>query len=458
MISEPPVGVGDDADPTRNVGLPVVRRAVIAAAMGNAMEWYDYGVFTSGAITTTIGAQFFPGTGNAAVKSFTLLALSFIVRPFGGAILGPIGDKIGRQRILALTVLMMSGGTFLVGVLPTFSGPYSFGYGAMALVMLLRLVQGFSTGGEYGGAATFMAEYAPAPRRGFFGSFLEFGTLSGYVLGNVMVLAVTLGMGTGTPFFHQWGWRIPFLLALPLGVIGLYMRLRLEDTPTFRASARAGQRADRAPLAETLTRHWRMLLKLVGIVLLLNVADYTVLTTMPTYFTTQLHYSATTSTVIVIVVELLMMAVITPLGALSDRIGRKPLMLTTAIGYIVLSYPAFMLMQTHSLAALVAGFVIVALLLVCILAVIGSTFPAMFPTRVRYGGVAIGYNVSTSIFGGTAGLVIETLIGLTGDNYIPAYYLILAGVIGLAPILLLRETAKVPMNAIAPEPERQATP
>jgi MHS family proline/betaine transporter-like MFS transporter len=435
-------------DPAGEADLGTVRRAVAAAAMGNAMEWYDYGVFTAGAITTTIGAQFFPGTGNAALKSFTLLALSFIVRPFGGAVFGPLGDKIGRQRVLALTVLLMSGGTFLVGVLPVFSGPYSLGFGAMALVMFLRLAQGFSTGGEYGGAATFMAEYAPARRRGFFGSFLEFGTLSGYVLGNIVVLAVTLGIGPTTPAFQAWGWRIPFFAALPLGVIGLYLRLKLEDTPVFDALGRAGQRARKAPFRETLTNHWPMILKLIGIVFLLNVADYTLLTTMPTYFTTQLHYSTTTSTAIIIGVELLMMAVISPLGALSDRIGRKPLLVTMAVGYIVLSYPAFALMQTRSLAALVIGYLIVALLLVLVLAVIGSTFPAMFPTRVRYGAFAIGYNVSTSVFGGTAGLVIESVIKLTGDNYVPAYYLILAGVIGLVPILLIPETARVPMYKI----------
>jgi MFS transporter, MHS family, proline/betaine transporter len=434
--------------PTSEVGLPVVRRAVAAAAMGNAMEWYDYGVFTAGAITTTIGSQFFPGTGNAAVKSFTLLAMSFLVRPIGGAILGPIGDKIGRQKILALTVLMMSGGTFLVGVLPTFSGPYSFGYGAMVLVMLLRLIQGFSTGGEYGGAATFMAEYAPPAKRGFYGSFLEVGTLTGYVLGNVVVLACTLGFGSTSQFFTQWGWRIPFLIALPLGIVGLYLRLKLEDTPTFKAAAKSGQRPEKIPLLETLTRHWRMILNLIGIVLLLNVADYILLTTMPTYFTTQLHVSDTTSSLIIIGVELLMMAVLAPLGALSDRIGRKPLLIAMAVGYIVLSYPAFRLMQTHNLVALIIGFVIVALLLALILAVIGSTFPAMFPTRVRYGAMAIGYNLSTSIFGGTAGLVVESLINATGDNNIPAYYLILAGVIGLVPILLMPETSKVPMNQI----------
>jgi MHS family proline/betaine transporter-like MFS transporter len=441
-------GTTQAADPTREIDSGVVRRAVTASAMGNAMEWYDYGVFTAGAITTTIGALFFPGSGNAVLKSFVLLAASFIVRPFGGAIFGPLGDKIGRRRVLAATMLLMSGGTFLVGVLPTYSGPYSIGIGASVLVLVLRLVQGFSTGGEYGGAATFIAEYAPTRRRGFFGSFLEFGTLSGFILGNVVVLAITLGLGSGSPAFQSWGWRIPFLLALPLGLVGLYLRMRLEDTPTFQALAKAGRTPDRAPFRETVTRHWRMILNLIGVVLLLNVADYTVLTTMPTYITAQLHFSTTTSTLVIIGAELLQMALISPLGALSDRIGRKPLLYTAAIGYIVLSYPAFWLMHTRHLAGLVAGFVILAVLLVCILAVIGSTFPAMFPTRVRYGSFAIGYNLSTSIFGGTAGLVIETLITLTGNTYVPAYYLMGAGVIGLIPVMLMPETSQVPMTSI----------
>jgi MHS family proline/betaine transporter-like MFS transporter len=416
--------------------------------MGNAMEWYDYGVFTMGAITATIGSVFFPGHGNAAVESLLLLAISFVVRPLGGLVLGPIGDKIGRQKVLALTVLMMSGGTCLVGALPTFSGPYSFGYGALVLIILLRLVQGFSTGGEYGGAATFMAEYAPAKKRGFYGSFLEVGTLSGYIVGALVVLAVSLGLGASSTAFAEWGWRIPFLFALPLGIVGLYMRLKLEDTPTFRAASAAGDTADKAPIGEVFTTHWRMVLNLVGIVLLLNVADYMLLTTMPTYFTTSLHLSDTASTVFVVIVEAIMLCCLPFLGGLSDRIGRKPLLLTAAIGYIVLSYPCFWLMQRHNTAELIVGFLIMGLLLACMLAVIASTFPAMFPTRVRYGAMAIGYNVSTAAFGGTVGVITETLISATGNNNIPAFYLIIAGVIGLVPIILVPETVAVPMNQI----------
>ncbi|TVT22712.1 MFS transporter [Amycolatopsis acidiphila] len=429
-----------------------VKRAVIASAMGNATEWYDYGVFTSGAIATSIGTVFFPGEGNAVLKSLALVAIGFVVRPFGGAFFGPLGDKIGRQKVLAITILMMSGCTFLVGCLPTYAGGYAIGIGAPILILLLRLIQGFSTGGEYGGAATFIAEYAPTKRRGFWGSFLEFGTLTGYVLGNVVVLAVTLSFTAEQ--VGSWAWRIPFFVALPLGLVGLYLRTKLEDTPEFQRLEKAGEKSEKAPLKETLTENWRMILNLIGIVLLLNIADYMLLTTMPTYFTDTLKINDNTSTLIIICVEIVQMALIAPLGALSDRIGRKPLLLTAAIGYIVLSYPSIKLMQSGNLALLIVGFGVVALLLVLMLAVIGSTFPAMFPTRVRYGSFAIGYNVSTSIFGGTCGVIVTALIHGTGNEDWPAFYLMIAAAIALVPILRIPETARVPIATI----EVQAAP
>ncbi len=358
---------------------------------------------------------------------------------------------MGRRVVLAATILIMSGCTFLVGVLPTYA---AIGIAAPVLLLLLRVIQGFSTGGEYGGAATCIAEFAPTKRRGFFGSFLEFGTLSGYVLGQVVVLAVVATCTSAQ--LSAWGWRIPFLIALPLGLVGLYLRTRLEETPTFKLQERNGQRPDHAPLRETLFGNWKMILNLIGIVILLNVADYMLLTTMPSYFTQYLHVSDTESGLIIIGVELAQMALIAPLGALSDRIGRKPLLLASAIGFVVLSYPAIKLMQMGNIFTLILGFAIVAFLLLLILAVIGSTFPAMFPTRVRYGSFAIGYNISTSLFGGTTGVVVVALINATGDKDIPAYYLIAAGLIGLLPILLIPETARVPMSKISADRKQTA--
>src|SRR6202000_2276458 len=230
-------------------------------------------------------------------------------------------------------------------------------------------------------------------------------------------------------------WRIPFLVALRLGLVGLYLRTRLEDTPAFRDMAKAGKVA-KSPLRDTIVHNWRMILNLIGIVFLLNVADYTILTFMPSFLTDDLHIGDTTAQLTPIGVEVAMMVVITFVGRLSDRIGRKPLLLTAAIGYVVLAYPALALMTAGGTVRLVIGFAILGALLVLMLAVIGSTFPAMFPTRVRYGSFAIGYNVSTSAFGGTAPFVITAVISATHTNFIPAYYLIIAGLVAIVPILL----------------------
>jgi MHS family proline/betaine transporter-like MFS transporter len=361
-----------------------------------------------------------------------------------------MGDRLGRKRVLAATIILMSGSTFVIGILPDYN---TIGIIAPLALLAVRLVQGFSTGGEYGGAATMIAEYAPTHRRGFFGSFLEFGTLTGYILGAGLVFIMDLALSEGA--MDSWGWRIPFLVALPLGVVGLYVRTRIEDTPTFQAMEQEGKKAQ-SPLKETLEHYWRVIVMLIGIVFLLNVADYTLLTFMPSYLVDFLDMNDDTAQLITIGVEFAMMAVILPLGHLSDLIGRKPLLKASAIGYLFLSWPAFALMQSENMLGVAAGYAIVGGLLVLMLAVIGATFPAMFPTKVRYGAFAIGYNISTSLFGGTAAVLVGSLIDVTGSNYIPAYYLMIAAAVALVPIFKIPETAGVPIekagNERAPEP------
>ncbi|MFI0367768.1 MFS transporter [Actinomadura sp. 1N219] len=442
----------DAAASTDEADVAAVHKAVIASAIGNCVEWFDFGVFSAGVMTAIIGTVFFPedAGGSASLRSFALIAAAFLARPFGGMFFGPMGDKLGRKRVLATTIMLMSGSTFMIGILPGYG---TIGVAAPLLLLLVRLVQGFSTGGEYGGAATMIAEYAPTRRRGFFGSFLEMGTLTGYILGAGLVLLMDLALTTEA--MHGWGWRIPFLLSLPLGLVGLYVRTRIEDTPTFQRMEEAGKKAQ-SPLKETLEHYWRVILMLIGIVFLLNVADYTLLTFMPSYLVDFLEMNDTTAQLITIGVEAVMIMVIVPLGALSDRIGRKPLLITAAVGYIVLSWPAFALMQTENAIGVALGYAIVGGLLVLILAVIAATFPAMFPTKVRYGAFAIGYNISTSLFGGTAAVLVGSLIDATGSNYVPAYYLMLAGLVALVPIMKIPETAGVPIEQAgelkAPEP------
>jgi MHS family proline/betaine transporter-like MFS transporter len=417
-----------------------LKRAIGAAAIGNCMEWFDFGVYSY--VAATIGRVFFPAhnpTGEL-LSSFGTFAVAFVARPFGGLFFGPLGDKVGRQAVLATTILLMAASTFIVGVLPGYA---EIGVWAPILLIIARLVQGFSTGGEYGGAATFMVEYAPDRNRGFLCSWLEFGTLSGFSLGAGLVTLFTFLLPA--PDMHAWGWRIPFLLAAPLGVVGLYLRLKLEDTPAYQGLEEAGK-VEKSPLKVILVEHWREVLDCIGIVILLNVADYTLLSYMPSYLQSTLHIRGQTALLIVICVMLCMMMLITPIGALSDRIGRKPVLIAACIGFFVLAYPAVRLMTQNNVFLTALGLAILGVLLVMLLGTLPSTLPALFPTNIRYGGFAVAYNISTSAFGGTAPLAITYLISATGNDFIPAFYIMVAAVIAIVPILLMTETARAPLR------------
>ncbi|KHE73785.1 MFS transporter [Kocuria marina] len=410
-----------------------VRRAVAASAIGNATEWFDYGVYAVSVVYIT--QNFFPGEAGTLLALSTF-ALSFLVRPLGGLFWGPLGDRLGRKKILALTIILMAGATFCIGILPTHA---TIGFVAPVLLVLLRVIQGFSTGGEYGGAATFMAEYAPDKKRGFLGSFLEFGTLGGFALGSLIVLMGEVTLGNDA--MMEWGWRIPFLLAGPLGLIGLYLRSKLADSPVFLELEEAGHSEESAGMAlkELVTTYWKPMLIMAGLVVSVNVVNYTLLSYMPTYLEGQTEMSSQTVLTIMFIAQFAMMLVIPFAGKLSDKLGRKPMWYFSLIGLIVMSIPMYMLMANGFWWALL-GFAVLGLLYIPQLACISATFPAMFPTQVRYAGFAITYNVSTAIFGGTAPLVNEALIEATGNPLIPAFYMMGACVIGLIAAKFMKET------------------
>lgn len=428
------------------------RKAIAAGAIGNATEWYDFGVY--GFLVATVGSQFFPGADPATqtLSAFAAFAASFVIRPLGSLFFGPLGDKIGRKRVLAITIIMMAGSTAVIGVLPTHA---QLGIWAPVLLVLAKMIQGFSTGGEYAGAATFISEYAPDKRRGFWGSWLEFGTLAGFTGGALLVTAFTLILPA--PAMNSWGWRIPFLIALPLGIIGLYLRTRLEETPVFQ-EVTAEHGATRSPLRELLSRHWREMVICLGLVVLLNIADYVMLVYLQDYLTQILGISTNSALVMICGVLIAMMVVIVPLGVLSDRIGRKPLLFTSGLGFLVLSYPAFWLLSQKSIPLTLAGLAIIGFFLVCYLAVVGSTLPAIFDTKVRYAGFAISYNISTSLFGGTAPFVITLLVKETGNNYMPAFYLMVAAAVSIVPMLVLKETARQPLRGTVAAERLEAGP
>lgn len=418
----------------------LARKSVAGSAIGNAIEWFDYGIY--GYLIVYISELFFTFGEDAGalprILAFSTFAISFIVRPLGGTVLGPLGDRIGRRKILIFTIVMISVSTACIAALPTFD---QVGFLAPLMLVLLRMIQGFSAGGEYAGAAVFMSEHAPDDKRGKYGSFLEFGTLAGFSGAAILCTVLTLIVGTDG-MMAGW-WRLPFALTLLLGGIALWMRRHLEEPETFTQDTAKHEEVESATkvLGMLLKHYPAQLFKLFGFIVLVNVAFYLVLTYMPSYLTATLGHGATESNLTLVFIQLLMIALIVPLGALSDRIGRKPLLITASAGFVLLPVPAVQLMQTGGLVGQIIGIGVLGLLLVVLLSTISSTLPALFPTAVRYSGFAIGYNLSTAIFGGTAAVANEALIELTGSSLVPGWYLVGAGVIGLVSVLTFRETA-----------------
>ncbi|MFJ6750115.1 MULTISPECIES: glycine betaine/L-proline transporter ProP [unclassified Streptomyces] len=451
---------------------PEVRRAVSAAALGNTMEWFDFGVYAY--LAGTLGRVFFPSSspGAQVVSTFATFAAAFLVRPLGGLVFGPLGDRIGRKRVLAATMIMMAISTFAVGFLPTYA---AVGFAAPILLLVCRLVQGFSTGGEYAGATTYIAEYAPDKRRGFLGSWLDFGTFVGYSLGSGLVTILTAVLGDDG--MVDWGWRLPFLVAGPLGLIGLYMRLRLEETPAFQREAELAHEAaekSRAEggddpiedarqsghgrLKEIFTQHWEAVLICMGLVLLYNVTNYMVTSYLPTFMTETLGEDDLTAQLLVLGTMIVVVLTITTVGRTSDRWGRRPVFMAGSLAMIVLAIPAVLLIREGGILLPAFGCLILGLLLVCFAGTSASTLPALFPTRLRYGALSISFNISVSLFGGTTPLIASALVQATGSEMIPAYYLMVAGAIGFIATFFLHETAGKPLRGSGPmvENEEQA--
>jgi len=429
---------------------PLLKRAVGASALGNCMEWFDFGVYSY--LAAVIGKVFFPGAspGVQVNSSFATFAAAFVVRPLGGLVFGPLGDRIGRQKVLATTMIMMALGTFAIGVIPGYG---TIGIAAPLLLLLARMVQGFSTGGEYGGATTFVAEYSPDRRRGFLSSWLDFGTFVGYALGSALVTLLHVLLGDDQML--AWGWRVPFLIAGPLGVIGLYMRLKLEESPAFQQQLDEHEKslAQKSVGSEfrTIVRgHWPELLICMGIVLLYNVTNYMVTGYLPTYQTETLHRSSDFADLLVLLGMVWIVLLITFIGRLSDRVGRRSVYGVAAAAMIVLSVPAFELIKTPGFWAPVAGVLLLSTLLACFAAPSAATLPALFPTAVRYAAMGIGFNISVAAFGGTTPLATAALVEATGNDLMPAFYLMAAGLIGLVTVKFLPESAQVPLRGSRP--------
>lgn len=419
----------------------VLRKVIAASAIGNFVEWFDFAVY--GFLAVILSTLFFP-PGNdslALLQTFAVFAVAFALRPLGGIFFGSLGDRIGRKRVLAMTVLLMAASTTLIGLLPTYA---SIGLAAPVLLALARCIQGFSAGGEYAGACAFVMEHAPAEQKARYGSFIPVSTFSAFA--SAAAIAYLLTQQLSEQAMQDWGWRIPFLIAAPLGLVGLYMRSRLDESPAFRALAH--QQVPHSPLRETLQQHGRTIVALTAFISATALSFYMFTTYLTTYM--QVVGGASRSTALLAsLVALTFAALLCPLvGRYSDRVGRRKTVLSAGLGLIIAVYPAFQLAATGSLWPSALGASLLAIGAVTCGVVTAVLMSEQFPTRVRYTASAFTYNLAYTLFGGTAPLIATWLIETSGNRLSPAFYLILIAILALIGGLSLPESSRTPLHRV----------
>lgn len=423
------------------VSQPRRREAVVAGVIGNVLEWYDFAVY--GYLVPVISQLFFPSVNayHSLLTTLAVFGVGFVMRPVGAVVFGVFGDRYGRRRALSLVIFLMAISTFAVGLLPSFAEAGLLG---PVLLVVCRLAQGLSAGGEWGGSTAYIVEFAGEGRRGYVGSWQQVSVGAGFLLGSLA--AMVLARNLAPAALLSWGWRVPFLLGIVVGLLGAYLRWRLDDTPKFTEIEEHGEVA-KAPLIETATRYPRETLLAFGLTLHNTVAYYIALVYIPTWFTKEAHLSAGTA-LLISTISLLTFVVLIPItGALSDRIGRRPVLIISCLGYIALTYPLFLFASSGGVMACFAMQLVLVIFLAFYAGAAPATYAEIFPTRVRYTALSIGYNVAVAVFGGFAPYIATWLIGITGGNKLaPTFYVIAAAVISFLILTRTRETAFAPMK------------
>jgi MHS family proline/betaine transporter-like MFS transporter len=409
-----------------------IYKLIAATSIGNALEFYDLVVY--GYFAATLSKLFFPTTDKTVSLLLTLgtFALSYLARPVGAFVLGSYSDRKGRKASLTLSIAMMTLGTGMVALMPSYA---AIGVLAPIGIFASRLLQGFSAGGEFGSSTAFLTEHAPA-RSGFMASW-QFASQGASVLvasafGAVLTSTLTPAQLEG------WGWRIPFLFGLLIGPVGMYIRRHVDETPEFERTETAA-----SPIREVLATQKERLLVSIGSLVLTTTANYMLLY-MPTYASRQLGLSPSSGFIATLAAGFIVMVLTPMVGHWSDKVGRTRIMLGAGSIFFVTIYPAFMFMNAHpSMLTLLAAVVWVAVLKAIYFAPIPALMSDLFPTRTRTTGMAVGYNVGTTLFGGFTPLAVASLIALTGNNLAPGFYLMIAAIISLFTLVWARKRLKV---------------
>ncbi len=425
----------------------IVKKVALSSFLGNFIEWFDYGSYAYYAVI--ISAVLFsaddPDTADL-IGTFAVFAISFVMRPIGALFWGSMGDKKGRKWTLSVSIFLMSGATFLIGCLPTYA---AIGFGAPLLLLLLRMIQGFSAAGEYAGAATFLAEYAPTKKRGLYCSLVPASTAVGLLAASALAFATTALLSQEAVL--SWGWRVPFLLAGPLGFIAHYIRTKLEDSPTYQAMQEvvSGEEGDTPhPVRDLFRGHLRELIISFGACTLNAVGFYAVLTYLPTYLETAVGMPTGEAQMATNIALVVYVAFIFISGKMSDRFGRKKMLVTACVLFVLLTVPAFLILNTAQF-----GLVLIAELALCFIltlndGTLSSYLTETFPTEMRYTGFALSFNLANAIFGGTAPMISTWLIAVTGSTMSPAWYMVAVALVALVAMALSHENSHKHLDEI----------
>ncbi|MFI0371933.1 MFS transporter [Actinomadura sp. 1N219] len=418
-----------------------LRRVALASLVGTAIEWYDFFIYGTAAVLV-FAPQFFPGSSDLAgtLAAFSTLAVGFLARPLGGALMGHFGDRVGRKSMLVLSLLLMGSATFAIGLLPTYA---DIGVWAPILLVLLRFLQGFGVGGEWGGAVLLAVENAPAGKRGFYGSFPQMGVPAGVILSNSVFLLILAT--AGKQGFIDWAWRLPFLGSIVLVAAGMLIRAKIGETPEF--EERQSRGVQRNPLLSVIKNNPRQLLLAGGTFLANNAIGYVMIVYMLSYGTKTLKLSQNTMLTLVLVASFVWLVTLPIFSAMSDRVGRSPVFLGGGLVLLVWSIPFFVLLDTKTIPLMVVAVVVTALGLSATYGPQAALFAELFDADVRYSGASLGYQVGAIFGGGFAPFIAAWLQGTTGSSLWVGVYLTALALISLVSIHVLRGQARTTVEA-----------
>jgi MFS transporter, MHS family, proline/betaine transporter len=417
-----------------------MRKVILSTMVGNGLEWYDYALYAYS--TLIISKLFFPEGNETAhlLATFGIFAVGFIARPFGGIFFGIIGDKFGRRKALVLAIMMMAIPTGCIGLLPTYE---MIGIWAPILLVLIRIFQGLSLGGEFSGSMTFLVEHAPPGKRALIGSTAVVSLIIGFLTGSFLCFLIKLSMSDVQ--YETWGWRIPFILGMGIGFIGFYIREHCVESPRYVIAKEQGALAS-TPVRDVLKHELPHVFQAIGIYITVTMPFYLVSAYFIAFTEHTLGRSKDEALMLNTINMLILLIMSLASAWASDLYGRRKVLIAAAVASLLLVYPLFGLVLSPDFTSILLGQALLAIVVGSYLGPVPALLVEIFPTRLRYTGMAMSYNISAALFGGTAPMVCQWLVSTTGNNYSIVYYVMLCNVVSLVALYFYRDRHNEPLR------------